>query len=324
MKMAKPIIITAGIDTSKDKLDIAVHGGAAGFSTKNDASGWQDVATQLTGAGVTRVGIEATGGYERGVTRYLQKAGFTVVVMQPMQVKAFAKLHLKRAKNDRIDAVLIAACVHVLDADNKLPPDPRFDALADHLTFIEQLEEDIVRIKTRLEHVSDKRLRRIAEADIKRLTKRRTEELQRLLAALRKYKDLAARFDLVESVPSIGTRTALCIVVRMPELGQVSREEIAALAGLAPFVQQSGKRAGQAHIGGGRSRVRKALYIAALPGAFRWSPELKAFYARLLAKGKSHKSALTACARKLLIFANTVVKRGTPWQTKVPAAAVKS
>jgi transposase len=320
MKMAKPSIITAGIDTSKAKLDIAIHGGSAAFCVTNDATGWKEASVKLKRAGVGRVGIEATGGYERGVTRHLQSAGFTVIVMQPVQVKAFAKLHLKRAKNDRIDALLIAACTHVLDAGNKLPPDPRFDALADHLTFIEQVEEDVVRIRTRLEHIYDKRLRRIAEAEIKRLNKRCDDERERLLAALRQHDDLAARFDLVESVPSIGARTALCIVIRMPELGQVSREEIAALAGLAPFVQQSGKHTGEAHIGGGRSRVRRALYIAALPGAFRWSPELKALYERLIARGKSHKCALTACARKLLIFANTVVERGRPWQkTAAPA-----
>jgi transposase len=241
MKMAKPTIITAGIDTSKAKLDIAVHGAGSGCTVANDETGWKAAAIALKRASVTRVGIEATGGYERGVTRYLQKAGLTVIVMQPVQVKAFAKLHLKRAKTDRIDAGLIAACTHVFDTTNKLPPDARFDALADHLTFIEQLEEDIVRIRTRLEHICDKRLRRIAETDIKRLSLRCEDERKRLAAALRQYDDLAARFDLVQSVPSIGERTALCIVIRLPELGQVSREEIAALAGLAPFVRQSGK-----------------------------------------------------------------------------------
>jgi transposase len=315
MKMAKPDIVTAGIDTSKAKLDIAVHGASPAFSVTNDEAGWKAAAVQLKRAGVGRVGIEATSGYERGVTRFLQKSGFIVIVMQPVQVKAFAKLHLKRAKTDRIDAVLIAACTHVLDASNKLPPDARFDALADHLTFIEQLEEDIVRFKTRLEHIYDKRLRRVAQADITRLEKRSADERERLLAALRQYDDLPARFDLIESIPSIGQRTALCILIRMPELGRVSREEIAALAGLAPFVRHSGQHDGQAHIGGGRAPVRRALYIAALPGAFRWSPEFKALCARLIARGKSHKAALTACARKLLIFANTVAQRGTPWKT---------
>lgn len=315
MKMAKHSIISAGIDTSKSKLDIAVHGGMA-FTVSNNDAGWQQVAVRLQEAGVTRIGIEATGGYERGVTWSLRGAGFVVLVFQPLQIKAFAQLVLKRAKNDRIDAVLIAACAYLLGAPEAMPPDARFEALADHLTAIEQWEEDIVRFKTRLEHISDKRMRRIIEGDIMRLTKRRAAELLRLQAALCQYDDLARRFALVESVPSIGARTALSIVIRMPELGQVSREQIAALAGLAPFVRQSGKQKGETHIGGGRERVRRAVYAAALAGAFHWNPQLKALYQRLTERGKSHKQALVACARKLLIFANTVVARGTEWETK--------
>jgi transposase len=121
MKMAKSSIITAGIDTSKSKLDIAIHGGLV-FDVPNDNSGWQQAARRFAEAGVCRIGIEATGGYERNVTRYLQAAGFNVVVMQPLQVKAFAQLHLKRAKNDWIDAKLIATCVLVLDTADKLTP----------------------------------------------------------------------------------------------------------------------------------------------------------------------------------------------------------
>jgi transposase len=238
MKMAKPTTISAGIDTSKAKLDIAVHGRSAELCVGNDEAGWKVAAAHFKRNGVTRVGIEATGGYERGVVRYLQKAGLSVIVMQPVQVKAFAKLHLKRAKSDRIDAVLIAACAHVLGDGHKLPPDARFDALAAHLTFVEQIEEDVARIKTRLEHVADARLRHFYTAEIARLSKKCSAELRLLQAALRRYDDLAARFDLVESVPGIGARTALCIVIRMPELGQVSREQIAALAGLAPFVRK--------------------------------------------------------------------------------------
>jgi len=315
-KMTHSSVITAGIDTAKDKLDIAIHGQPGGFTVQNNLAGWISLADRLTKAGVKRIGIEATGGYQRGVTRHLQSVGFTVVTLQPLQVKAFAMLHLKRAKTDRIDAALIAACTHLLDAANKMPPDPRFDALADHLTFIEQIEEDIARIKTRLEHIHDARMRRLDEGDIKRLAKRRDGELRRLIGVLRGHDDLSLRFDLVLSIPTIAERTALSIVVRMPELGQVSREEAAAIAGLAPFVRKSGKREGEAHIGGGRGRLRRALYMAALPGAFRWNPQLMALYARLTANGKCHTSALIACARKLLIFANAVVARGTPWEAK--------
>ena len=185
MKTRENSILSAGIDTGKDKLDVAIPGTAKSFVVENSPNGWQVLAARFAAAGVNRIGIEATGGYERGVTRHLQAQGFTVLVLQPLQVRAFAQLRLQRAKSDRIDAALIAACVQLLDPGNKLPPDPRFDALADHLTFLEQIEDDITRIKTRLEHIHDARLRRIAEADINRLEQRRDRETARLLAELR-------------------------------------------------------------------------------------------------------------------------------------------
>ena len=143
--------------------------------------------------------------------------------------------------------------------------------------------------------------------------------MRRLAEVLRAHADLARRLALVMSVPGIGERTALTLIIRMPELGRVSREEAAALAGLAPFDDNSGQHRGQRHIAGGRGRVRRALF-AALPAAFHWNPALIALYDRLKAKGKAHKAALTACARKLLIYANAVVQRGTPWreQTATP------
>ncbi|MGB8258835.1 MAG: IS110 family transposase, partial [Terracidiphilus sp.] len=311
-KMTNTSIPTAGIDTSKDKLDVAVYGRPGSFTVENSPDGWAMLAARLAEIGVQRVGIEATGGYERGVTRYLQQVGFTVVVLQPLQVKAFAMMRLQRAKSDPIDAGLVAACTFLLDAQNKLPPDPRFDALTDHLTFIEQTEEEIARLKTRREHIADPRLLRILAADIKRLEQRRGLELKRLAGALRRHADLARRVDLVLSIPGIGERTALALVLRLPELGRVSREQAASLAGLAPFVHQSGKRRGETHIGGGRGRLRRSLYAAALPASFRWNPALCALYARLVARGHCHRSALVACARKLLVFANAVVARGTP------------
>ncbi len=319
--MTQTTMITAGIDTAKDKLDVAVHGQASTTTFANTPDGWNRLAAQLAKAGVQRIGIEATGGYERGVTRHLQANGFIVVVLQPLQVKAFAKLHLRRAKNDRLDAILIAACTVALDARNAMPPDPRFDELGDHLTFIEQIEDDIARFKTRIQHIADKRRLRVVAADIARLETRRTAELKRLTAALCVHADLARRFDLVLTIPGIGERTTLALIIRMPELGQLSREEAAALAGLAPFVHQSGKHVGETHIGGGRARLRRSLYAAALPASFRWNPALIELYKRLTKRGKTHKSALVACARKLLVFANTVVHRGNPWQDSAALSA---
>jgi transposase len=313
--MTQTITLTAGIDTSKAKLDIAIHGRAERWQLANTLPGWRALAANLAKAGVVRVGIEATGGYERGVVGHLREKGFTVLVLQPIQVRAYARVHLRRAKNDALDATLIAACAAAV-VQPRIAPDPRLAELAGHLTFVEQVEEDIARFKTRLEHVDDQRLRRIVMTDIARLKARRSAELLRIVKQMRAHDDLARRLDLVLSVPGIGERTALALIIRMPELGRVSREEAAALAGLAPFDDDSGKHKGQRHIAGGRGRLRRSLYAAALPAAFRWNQKLGVFYTRLTAGGKAHNVALVACARKLLIYANTVVERGTPWTEK--------
>lgn len=309
---------TAGIDTAKDKLDIAVHGREQRWQVPNVAAGWRQLAADLGKAGVTKVGIEATGGYERGVVTHLRTKGFVVLVLQPIQVKNFARLHLRRAKNDALDAVLVAACAAVLDPPS-VDADPRLTELADHLTFVEQIEEEMVRLKTRLEHIDEPRRRRLVLNDIDRLKARRATELLRIAGQLRDHPDLARRLDLVLSVPGIGERTALALIIRMPELGQISREKAAAVAGLAPFDDDSGKHRGQRHIAGGRSRLRRSLFAAALPASFRWNKALCALYERLKARGKAHNEALIACARKLLIYANTVVERGTPWVEKQAA-----
>jgi len=316
--MTTIITLTAGIDTSKARLDIAIHGRPERWQVANTLPGWRSLAAELAKAGVTRAGIEATGGYERGVVTHLRAAGLAVVLQQPIQVRAFARVHLRRAKNDALDAALIAACTAAIDHP-KIEPDARLSGLTGHLTFVEQIEEDIARLKVRLEHVDEPRLRRVVMADIARLKARRAAELLRIVRTLRTHDDLSHRLDLVLSVPGIGERTALAIVVRMPEIGRVGREEAAALAGLAPFDADSGTHKGQRHIAGGRARLRRSLYAAALPAAFRWNKALIALYARLTARGKAHNAALVACARKLLIFANTVVQRGTPW-TEQPTA----
>ncbi len=313
--MTQTNTLTAGIDTSKAKLDIAVHGRTECWQVANAPQGWRRLAADLLKAGVARVGIEATGGYERGVVGYLRAAGLIVVVLQPIQVRAFARVHLRRAKNDALDAMLIAACAAAVEPP-KIEPDARLAELASHLTFVEQIEEDVARLKTRLEHIEVARLRRLVLADIAQLKLRRAAELMRIARALRVHDDLARRLDLVCSVPGIGERTALAIVIRMPELGRVTREQAAALAGLAPFDHDSGTHEGPRHIAGGRGRLRRSLFAAALPAAFRWNKALIALYARLTARGKAHNAALVACARKLLIYANTVVERGTPWVEK--------
>ena len=306
-------ITTAGIDTSKAKLDVAIAGSRQGWQVENTPAGWRRLANLFKDYAITRAGIEATGGYEQGVVQHLREHGITVLVLQPVQVKAYGRVHLRRAKNDKLDAGLIAECAEAMDQP-QIEPDKRLADLAHQLTFAEQIEEDIARFKIRLEHIGDKRLRRLVVSDLARLKARRAAQLLRIANELKTYGDLARRLELVQSVPGIGERTAIELIVRMPELGHISREEAASLAGLAPFDDDSGKHKGQRHIAGGRGRVRRSLYAAALPAAFRWNPALIAFYKRLTARGKSHKAALTACARKLLVYANTVLQRGASWR----------
>ena len=312
-KMTDISTATAGVDVSKLSLDAAVFESNLHWKVTNDRQGWQALVERLRRAGVCRVGLEATGRYSRPVIAHLRASGFEVIVHQPLQVKAFARARLQRAKNDRLDAMLIATFTALIDWPERLKADERLTGLADLLVFIEQAEEDLMRAKTRLEHQQEPRLRRLLEADVRRAKQRRDRELARLERALRQHEDLAERLDLVQSVPGIGLRTAVALVVGMPELGSISREEAASLAGLAPFDHDSGKKTGQRCIVGGRLRVRTSLYAAALPAAFRWNPELGTFYRRLTAAGKTHKVALVACARKLLIYANTVLQRRTPW-----------
>jgi transposase len=315
--MTKHNTMCAGIDTGKRKLDVALAGRAEQFQVDNTADGHTALSAWLRRRRVKRVGIEASGGYEQDVVTKLRHDGFVVVMFQPAQVRSYARFHLQCAKNDKIDAELIAGCTA---ATKKIhaPPDPRLAPLAAHLTMIEQITEDIVRLKTRSESSREAHIARFWQEEIARLQQRLRAELQQLAAAIRRHGDLAERLDLIASIAGIGERTAIAILVRMPEIGTLTREQAAALAGLAPYDDDSGDRVGARHIEGGRERLRKSLYAAALSASFRWNPQLVAMYRRLIAKGKGHKVALVACARKLLIYANMVVARGTPW---VPAAS---
>ena len=219
---------------------------------------------------------------------------------------------MKLAKNDRLDAALIARCTAELDGV-RAAPDPRLAPLAEHLRLVEQLEADLARARTRSEAYRTPRLQRALKREADRLARRVKAELLLLGKAVAAMADLAQRLALIESVQGIGRRTALTLLVLMPELGCLTRAEIASLAGLAPFDRDSGKYHGQRRIAGGRHRVRRALYAAALPASFRWNPALVDVYKRLRANGKNHKQALTACARKLLTFANATLARGSKW-----------
>jgi transposase len=323
MKMAKRTTICAGIDTGKRKLDVALDGSSEQLQIDNTPEGYKVLLDWLRRHRVKRIGIEASGGYEQAVVAELRRKGIVVVVFQPAQVRAYAKFHLQRAKNDKIDAALIAACTAAVKKIHT-PPDARLLPFAEHLTMINQIGEDITLLKNRLETCRNERIQQVWKEDISRLAKRERTEFKALVAAIREHRDLAERLDLIYSVSGSGMPTAVAILVRMPEIGQLTREQAAALAGLAPYDDDSGNHVGVRHIDGGRQRLRRALYTAALPASFRWNPHLITLYKRLIAAGKGHKRALIACARKLLIFVNAVVARGIPWGHERPPTVAAS
>ena len=313
--MSDNSIICAGIDIGKQKLDVAVCGVKAALQADNTSAGHEKLIAWLRHHKVKRVGVEATGGYEQGIVQALRREGLPVIVFQPIQVRAYARFRLKLAKNDKIDASLIATCVASVD-DVRAAPDPRFEGFAAAQTLIDQLTDDIVLYKTRRETAHNEHSRAFWEREIAGRKAQVRSALKTLRTEMRAYADIAAKLDLITSVQGIAEKSAIAILIRMPEIGTLSREQVAALAGLAPYDDDSGRRAGNRHIQGGRTRLRTSLYAAALPAAFFWNPQLVTFYKRLRDNGKTHKMALVACARKLLIFINTVVARATPWQPK--------
>src|SRR5260370_10716787 len=212
---------------------------------------------------VKRVGIEASGGYEQPVVAELRRRRFVVVVFQPAQVRAYAKFHLQRAKNDKIDAALIAACTAAVRKIHPAP-DPRLQPFAEQLTMINQIGEDIARLKNRIESCRNTQIKGLWKEGLACLAQRAKVELNALIASICKHPDLAKRLDLINSIDGIWLPTAVAILERMTEIGQITREQAAALAALPPHADDSGEQVGTRHIAGGRTRLRHALYPASL------------------------------------------------------------
>lgn len=313
----EPSTKIAGIDVGKRRLDVAVHGGGQTLETTNDGVGIGQLIAWLRAREVRRVGLEATAGYEKAVRLALEAAGLEVVTHQPLEVRLFARLKRLRAKNDRIDAALIAAATAQVDAV-RAAQDPRLAQLAERLTAYEQVSDQTATLKTFLEHVALEDLLADLRAQIASLEALKARLLARILRELKAWPDLLARFRLLASLPGFGPVVAASLTIRMPELGRMKRGQPAALIGVAPFDRDSGQWKGQRFIGGGRSRPRRMLYLAAL-AAKRCDPGFKAFAQNLLDRGKPPKLAVVAVMRKLIEAANLVLSRRQPW-TKQPSA----
>lgn len=305
----------AGIDISKDKLDVAFARGEDRLTIPNDAGGHRKLIAFLHDHKVRRVGMEATGCYGIQLEAALREASFDVDVVQPRQIKFFRKMTLKHAKTDAIDAVLIARFTVRLEQRAQFH-DPRLTRFCERLLYVEHLKDDAARIKTRLERFFEPDIIARMQEQLDELRAKAREAFALLVADIRAHKDLAERLDLLKTIPGIGDYSAVVLVLRLPELGHLSREAIAALVGVAPFNSDSGKASDPRHVSGGRKSVRDALYTPVTSAATRWNSDLIAFYSRLKVAGKPTKIAMIAAMRKLLAQANAVLARRTPWRPK--------
>jgi transposase len=307
----------AGIDVSKARLDVAGHGVGVLISVANSAEGFAELKPWFQRLGVKRVGLEATGGYERALVAWLHGEGFEVVVHQPLEIRLFARLKRRRAKNDRIDAQLIAAATAQVDAV-RAANDPLLAELAERMTAYEQASDQLAQLKTYLEQVTLPDLKTQYQAQIRQMAAWKLALRRDLIERIKARPDLALRYDLLASLPGVGPIVAASLVIRMPELGRMQPGQAASLIGVAPFDRDTGQHRGQRHIAGGRERPRRMLYLAAL-AAKRSNPGCRAFVQRLISVGKAPKVAITALMRKLIEAANLVLARGTPWLDERPA-----
>jgi transposase len=305
--------IVVGIDVSKDRLDVAVRPSNEVFSVGRNAAGLEQLIARLRELSPRVVALEATGGFETVVAAALSAAGLPVVIVNPAQIRAFARAIGQRAKTDPIDARVIA---HFAEATNLEPrplPDEQTRLLADLVGRRRQIIEMIGAERQREQRLSAPRLKK----SIARLVKALDKELASLDTdiddAVRGSPAWRAKEELLASVPGVGPVIAHTLIAELPELGQLGGKQIAALAGLAPFTRQSGKWRGKSFIGGGRTPVRAVLFMGALVGK-QHNPILKAFFDRLIAAGKPKMVALIAVARKLLTILNAILRDNRPWQ----------
>lgn len=303
--------VVVGIDVSKAMLDVALVPGGEQFQASNDAADIEGLGKRLKAAAVDLVVMEATGGYETAVASALVGAGFRVAVVNPRQVRDFAKATGRLAKNDRIDAQVIAAFGLAIEPEIVRLPDENARELEALIVRRRQLVAMRVQEVNRLGLMQGAMRKRI-KAHIEWLEKEIDKLDLDITAGLRSSPAWRAKDELLRSFKGVGPITSSTLVVALPELGQLDRRAIAALVGLAPFNRDSGVMRGRRSIYGGRSQVRTLLYMAATT-AIRSNPVIRAFYERLKSRGKPHKVAMVACMRKMLTILNAMVRQSTPW-----------
>jgi transposase len=306
--------ITVGIDVSKDRLDIAVRPSGEAFVVERSAAGLEQVVVRLRELSPHVVALEATGGFETIAAAALAASGLPVVIVNPAQIRAFAKAIGQRAKTDPIDAAVIAHFAEATQPQVRPLPDEATRLLADLVARRRQILDMMVAERQREKRVTIPHLRKSILRLLKALQQELTSVDTDIDDIVRGSPAWREKEDLLSSVPGVGPTIARTLIAELPELGHLDRKQIAALAGLAPFTRQSGQWRGRSFIGGGRTVVRTALFMGAMV-AKRHNPILKAFFDRLVAAGKPRMVALIAVARKLLIILNAILRDNRPWQT---------
>lgn len=305
--------ITVGVDVSKDRLDVHVHPAGDVFAVSNDDAGVAELCRRLETGKCDAIGLEASGGYERLAVGALAAAGLPVVVLNPMQVRAYAKALGQKAKTDPIDAAVIARFIAATQPELRPLPDAQTTQLSELIARRRQLVAMLVAERQRRSLARPGR----ARVSMARIVTALEDELRDLDGDLDKTIRGTPAWreneDLLASVPGIGKTIARTLLAELPELGQLDRRQIAALAGLAPFTRQSGKWRGKSFVSGGRAPVRSALFMGAMVAA-RHNPTLKAFRDRLVEAGKPKLTAIIAVARKLLTILNAILRDRRPWQ----------
>ena len=301
-----------GVDVSKARLDVESRPTrSVAFSVPNTAPGHAELVERLRPLGPRLVVVEATGGFELELMRALEAAAIPVARINPRQARAFARATGALEKTDRIDASVLAHFAEAIGPEPRPLPEPGEQALRELLARRHQLVEILASERVRLS-TSRGRARQSVHEHLTYLTGAVGQLDADLAASIEACEAWRERARVLRSVKGVGAVTALTLLARLPELGRLPNKRLAKLVGVAPLCDSSGTREGPRHCWGGRSDVRTALFMAAL-SATRWNPAIRAFYERLLAKGKPKKVALTACMHKLLTILNAMIKHNTPW-----------
>ena len=304
-------LVFVGIDISQARLDMAVRPGAS-FSLAHTESTIATLVEQLRALSPTLIVLEATGGMEIPLTSALATAGLPVVVVNPRQVRDFAKACGHLAKTDALDAQVLAQFAEVMRPQPRPLPDAETRALAAQLTRRRQLVEMLTAEKNRLLSAATP-IRKRLRTHITWLERELQHTNTNLAEAIRQSPVWREKDELLQSVPGVGPVVTSTLLASLPELGILTNKQIAALVGVAPLNRDSGTLRGRRTVWGGRAQVRAVLYMSAIVAA-RFNPVIRAFYQRLCATGKAKKVALTACMRKLLTILNAMLKHRTPWR----------